>query len=341
MWAAYQADMGYASSPSSSKSAMSGMMSSYPSTPMAPTTMPNADLAAQTCQQAPHLEFFVAGIRERVQKLERSRGQINKDLADMLSETLDLQKRLGISDTQAQPMPGSRGYEAESLQDSSGPAGLVRGRGRIKTAPPQTLPQVPEDQPLPLGSKPQQSSKLLDTPPPGLSFAMPESLVLKTKELDGVQGSRIEWRIDSMKSKFKDCLVRPLVSPQFEAAGLPELRLMVFPNLSDLAGLTMREQKARYEARIAEGPLGGELKFKVVKDAVNRLLIKFNLFLGDAMKGPIEHDFAEHIMCGVDFSQDWLQLMTGGSLVVGVEIIEVNGVGAIAAAQAAGKGQAA
>ncbi|CAE6943031.1 unnamed protein product [Symbiodinium sp. CCMP2456] len=32
------------------------------------------------------------------------------------------------------------------------------------------------------------------------------------------------------------------------AGGLPELRLMVFPNLGDLDGLTMREQKARYEA---------------------------------------------------------------------------------------------
>lgn len=313
---------------------------------MALSTIPNADLAAQTCHQAPHLEVLVSGIRERVQKLERSRGQINKDLADMLSETLDLQKQLGLSDTQAQPMPGSVGYEVESLQESGGPPGLVRARGRIKTAPPQGLPQVPEDQPLPLGSKSQQSGKLLDTPPPGLGLAampekMPESLVLKTKEVGGVQASRIEWRIDSMKSKFKDCLVRPLVSAQFEAAGLPELRLMVFPNLSDLAGLTMREQKSRYEARIAEGPLGGELKFKVVMDAGTRLLVKFNLFLGDAMKGPIEHDFAEHIICGADFSQDWLQLMNGGSLVVGVEIIEVNGVGAVAAAEAAGKGQAA
>lgn len=302
---------------------------------MAPTTMPNADLASQTCHQAPHLEVLVSGIRDRVQKLERSRGQINKDLADMLNETLDLQKLLGISDTQAN--------EADSKQESSSsPPGLVRGRGRIKTAPPQGLPQVPEDHPLPLGSKPRQSAKLLDTPPPGLSpmpEKMPESVSIKTKELDGVQASRIEWRIDSMKSKFKDCLVRPLVSPQFEAAGLHELRLMVFPNLSDLAGLTMREQKSRYEARIAEGPLGGELKFKVVMDAGKRLLIKFNLFVGDAMKGPIEHDFAEHVISGADFSQDWLQLMNGGSLLVGVEIIEVNGVGAVAAAEAAGKGE--
>lgn len=77
-----------------------------------------------------------------------------------------------------------------------------------------------------------------------------------------------------------------MVSPQFEAGGLPELRLLarhllyggmhseVFPNLGDLEGLTMREQKSRYEAqhkeavpemgqvRFAEGPLSGALKFK-------------------------------------------------------------------------------
>ncbi|CAE7650216.1 unnamed protein product [Symbiodinium sp. CCMP2592] len=69
-----------------------------------------------------------------------------------------------------------------------------------------------------------------------------------------------------------------------EAGGLPELRLMVFPNLGDLDGLTMREQKARYEARFAEGPVSGAIKFKVVTETGSRLEIKFNLFIGDVVQ---------------------------------------------------------
>jgi len=158
---------------------------------------------------------------------------------------------------------------------------------------------------------------------------------MKTKEIDGISACRVEWRIDSIKTKFKDCLGRPLVSPQFEAGGLPELRLLVFPNLSDLDGLTMREQKARYEARFAEGPVSGSVKFKVVAEAGDGLEIKFNLFIGDVVQGPLVHNFADHVIAGFDFSHNWLDSMTAGSLTIGVEVIEINGLGAEDAAEAA------
>eukprot|EP00440_Ansanella_granifera_P005246 gb/GFBE01005690.1/.p1 GENE.gb/GFBE01005690.1/~~gb/GFBE01005690.1/.p1 ORF type:complete len:358 (+),score=58.65 gb/GFBE01005690.1/:1-1074(+) len=310
----------------------SGMMS-FGSTPLAPSTLPNADVAAQACHQAPALECHVQGIGLRVQKLERSRGQISKDLADMLTETYYLQKRAGIvDDTKAHLMAGSKGYDAESIVQDAGPPGLEKSRrgSRIKTAPASGLPQVPEGQPLLAKS---QTERIC--PPPGLALQLPESFSVKAKEIDGVQGCRVEWRIDGMKTKFKDCLVRPLVSPQFEAGGLPELRLMVFPNLGDIAGLTMREQKSRYEARIAEGPLNGALKFKVVTDVGDSLAIKFKLFIGNIVQGPMEHNFADHVIAGFDFSNNWLDLVQGGSLLVGVEIIAVNGIGAQAAAEAA------
>ncbi|CAL1140277.1 unnamed protein product [Cladocopium goreaui] len=283
--------------------------------PFTPSALPNADLAAQACHQAPQLESLVAGVSSRVQKLERSRGQISKDLADMLSETKQMQQIAGC--------------ESKASEEPEETVPTMRRGIRSKTVPAGNLPQVPEGGPL----RSFTSERLC--PPPGLALPVPESLSVKTKDIDGVAACRIEWRIDGIKTKFKDCLVRPLVSPQFEAAGLPELRLLVFPNLGDLDGLTMREQKSRYEVRFAEGPLSGSVKFKVVTETGGRLDIKFNLFIGDVVQGPLAHNFADHVMAGFDFSNNWLESSAVGSLTIGVEVIEVNGVGAEEAAEAA------
>eukprot|EP00439_Symbiodinium_sp_Y106_P022571 s359_g2.t2 len=283
----------------------------------------NADrfrLLRKTLLEAPQLQQWVQGVSTRIQKLERSRGQISKDLADMLAETKQLQKLAGCEEA-----TGSVSFDLEDPEP-----GVSRRGSRCKTVPAQTLPLVPEGQPLVSKSR---TERLMA--PPGLSLPLPESLSVKAKEIDGKSASRVEWRIDSIKTKFKDCLGRPLVSPQFEAGGLPELRLMVFPNLGDLDGLTMREQKARYEARFAEGPVSGAIKFKVVTETGSRLEIKFNLFIGDVVQGPLVHNFADHVIAGFEFSNNWLDSVAVGSLLVGVEVIEINGVGAEEAAEAA------
>ncbi|CAK9078477.1 unnamed protein product, partial [Durusdinium trenchii] len=254
---------------------------------------------------APQLELLVQGVSTRVQKLERSRGQISKDLSDMLLEVKQLQQIAGCD---------------EADEDEEELMTVARRGTRFKTVP-APLPQVPEGRPLTRA----HTERLC--PPPGLALPLPESLSVKPKDVDGVSACRVEWRIDSIKTKFKDCLVRPLVSPQFEAGGLPELRLLVFPNLGDLEGLTMREQKSRYEVRFADGsPLNGALKFKVVTEIGGRLDIKFNLFIGDVVQGPVEHNFADHVIAGFEFSNNWLESSSAGSLTVGVEVIEINGI---------------
>jgi hypothetical protein len=174
-------------------------------------------------------------------------------------------------------------------------------------------------------------------PPPGLSLPMaptsslPESLSVVHKAVNGAQVCRVEWRIDNVKTKFKDCVGRPLVSPQFEAAqghADAEIRgvLMVFPSLGDLNGLTMREQKSKYEQRIAES-LSGSLKFKVVAPFGDKLVIGFKLFVGSVLQGPYEHNFADHIIYGSEFENNWLDEINkkNGSLVVGVEMLTVQG----------------
>uniref|UniRef100_A0A7S4TBX9 Uncharacterized protein n=1 Tax=Alexandrium monilatum TaxID=311494 RepID=A0A7S4TBX9_9DINO len=308
---------------------LGGLMASFPGAPLAASTLPFADIAAHACNQAPALEAQVQTISSQLQKLERSRGQISKDIADMLGETRDLQRKVGLAEARKHASPtAATAFEAPAVmkEPADGPPGLGAARqpSRLKTVSPSSLPRVPEEQPL-LGKT--QTERI--PPPPGLSLPLPESLVVLPKEVDGREITRVEWRIDNVKAKLKDCgHQRPLVSPQFEAGGLSELRLMVFLNLGlGVSGLTMREQKSRYEALIAEGPLSGALKFKVVTNFSDWLVVSFNLFVGGIVQGPIEHNFAEHIVHGLDFKDNWIGQIKNGSLVVGVEMLAVHGPG--------------
>jgi len=267
---------------------------------------------------------MVQHLGTRVQKLERSKGQISKDLCEMLRESYEMNRRLdsekggGVATSPRKGVAPSEHKSEEDVPASAAsdkaiapPPGLAADISapplqRLKTAPPseQTTARRAEGLPMPL----------------------PEALqVQETVADNGDIVYMVKWRIDNVKSKFKDCIGRPLVSPQFEAGELAELRLMVFPNIGIDSSSTMRDQKARFEAVIAEGPLKGALKFKVVGgQGVERLLIDFSLFVGGAKQGPMQHNFAEHIIKGCDFNNNWLQEMDHGALTVGVEILKIN-----------------
>merc|ERR1719265_3007075 len=62
--------------------------------------------------------------------------------------------------------------------------------------------------------------------------------------------TRMTWRIDNVRTKLKSCAGKALVSPPFEAFGMPDMRLMVFPSAEQHRGLKTREQKAQYENMI-------------------------------------------------------------------------------------------
>lgn len=275
----------------------------------------------------------------RVQKLERSRGQISKDINDMLFESREMRKHLGIDAGAAEVQKVHVAPLAPGLVeaiDAADPVAVGRKGSRTKTAPPPSLPTSASG--VDSGSGSGAASPAAATvsrrvakatterilPPPGLSMPLPESLAVTRRVVDGADVSRVEWRIDNAKAKFKDCVGRPLVSPPFEVAGLEDCRLMVAPSLGlDVSGLSMREQKSKYEARIAEGPLNGVLKFKVVTSGGEELVVKFSLFVGSVSKGPLTHDFAEHIIQGAEFPSDWLDELQGAALVVGVEVLGV------------------
>lgn len=80
---------------------------------------------------------------------------------------------------------------------------------------------------------------------------------------------------------------RPLVSPPFAARGLPNLRLMVFPDAREAAkGVRQRERKGLYATMVKKGPVHASLKLKAdcLQDAT---VLRFHLTVGTVRCGPL------------------------------------------------------
>lgn len=156
-----------------------------------------------------------------------------------------------------------------------------------------------------------------------------EGVVVSPSEVAGKPCERAEWRIGSLRKKLKECMGRPLVSPPFNAHGLANLRLMVFPDAKEpMKGMRSRRQKEQYTAMVSQGPLHGALRFKAAGLAEGSV-VTFCLTLGDIRRGPYAIDFSEQAVHGCsDFGVDWLEQVDskgdGGGLTVGVEVLDVQ-----------------
>lgn len=184
-------------------------------------------------------------------------------------------------------------------------------------------------------------------PPPGLaaeqSLAGPrvaKSVVPVATELDlppgikifgvdyaGSMCTRVEWRIDDLNGKLQASMGRPLVSPPFAALGLPNLRLMVFPDGREtMKNARSSERKGLYTQMIKKGPLHGSLKLKA--DCLQcATVMTVNLLVGQVRAGPLVYDFSEQAIHGLeDLGVDWLKQVdkSNGSLTVGIEILDVR-----------------
>jgi len=266
---------------------------------------------AQQCQAR------IQQVSSRVQKLERSRGQISKDIGDMLKEAQEWRR---VAEGGGKQRPDSPDAKA-----SAEPLKLPLSRGL-------TAPQMSTGLATPVA---QIQTSI--TPPPGLGmdqshFAMPsEQLTVTTEEVDGGRKHIVKWRIDRVEQKLRESIGRSLVSQAFpveeDTVKLSELRLMVTPSLGlDGGSTTMKAEKARYEAKVKERNLTGSVKLKVVNNFDDSLNVTFSLFAGSEKQGPLEHNFADRIMFGCDFTNNWLQDAENGVLVVGVEILSISAV---------------
>jgi len=309
---------------------MAAMSQTFPSMPAGAD--PEGMVTHQGLSQCAPLKQKNDNLFSRIQKLERSRGQINKDIADMLKEAQDWNRKSG-SEVKMLPRP-ERPLSDPTSNRPPAAAPKPSVPARIEGAYPSMERPTPEPNKRPLKempalARPTSGPARLVTPPPGLGAQEAPQLTVSEEKEDGKTVHKVKWRIDRVESKFRDCIGRPHVSQPFEVKGevdLPELRLMVIPNLGqDITGLTMKEQKSRYEAVIKEGPLTGALKLKVVNNVGNRLMITFNLVVGSVKKGPFVENFADRIIHGYDFENNWLEEIESESLTVGVEILAVNG----------------
>eukprot|EP00927_Polykrikos_kofoidii_P009818 TRINITY_DN14113_c0_g1_i1.p1 TRINITY_DN14113_c0_g1~~TRINITY_DN14113_c0_g1_i1.p1 ORF type:complete len:555 (+),score=86.89 TRINITY_DN14113_c0_g1_i1:79-1743(+) len=153
----------------------------------------------------------------------------------------------------------------------------------------------------------------------------PPGMFINLGEVNGEVCTKVEWRIEDLRGRLQASMGRPLVSPSFLAAGLPNLRLMVFPDAREaVKSARSRERKGMYAAMVKKGPLYGSLKLKA--DCLERAtVLKFYLSCGSARRGPFVYNFAEQAIHGCDdFGVDWLKQVEdmSGCLSVSVEILK-------------------
>jgi len=155
------------------------------------------------------------------------------------------------------------------------------------------------------------------------SVEMPPGIKSSLVDINGLSFARVEWQIEDVRAKLQASMGRPLVSPPFTILGLPNLRLMVFPDARDLVkNAKSRERKGMYAAMVKKGPLYGALKLKA-ESLDHATVIQFHLTVGAVRRGPFTYDFSDSAIHGCDdFCADWLKQIneTNGCLRVGIEI---------------------
>lgn len=144
---------------------------------------------------------------------------------------------------------------------------------------------------------------------------------------------RAEWRIEDFRAKLQACMGRPLVSPPFTAHGLPNLRLMVFPDAREAVKTARsRDRKGIYASMVKKGPLHGALRLKVP----HSIALNFHLTVGDERRESFCYDFSKQAIHGCDdFGVDWLKQVDDGTdcIRIGVEILEGGGAVGYSSAQ--------
>jgi hypothetical protein len=155
----------------------------------------------------------------------------------------------------------------------------------------------------------------------------PQGITICSAEVGGQPCTRVEWKIDDFSGKLQASMGRPVVSPAFDACGLSNLRLMVFPDARDtVKSARSHERKSLYANMVKKGPLYGSLKLKADGLEMPTVMV-FSLVVGNVRCGPNTYDFSEQAVCGLDdFGVDWLQQVDkpSGALRASIEIFNVR-----------------
>jgi hypothetical protein len=214
--------------------------------------------------------------------------------------------------------PGDNALTEEPQKISAHP-----GPSPLLALPPGLLGMPDTTMVAPVPPGPVQRS----TPLPVVASHAPQGMSICSAEVDGAPCTRIEWKIDDFSGKLQASMGRPVVSPAFDACGLSNMRLMVFPDARDaVKSARSHERKSLYANMVKKGPLYGSLKLKVDGLEVPTIM-SFSMLVGNVRSGPSLYDFSEQAVCGLaDFGVDWLQQVdkASGALRASIEIFEVR-----------------
>lgn len=240
-------------------------------------------------------------------------------------ETLDLPPHLSSIADQFSDLDPAWPQESKYFQ----PAPVLQSAPVLQTAP--VPPGLAAEQPL---AGPTMETKkgamniaTANTANTANDLELPPGIKIFGFQAGGPKCTRVEWKIDDLNGKLQASMGRPLVSPPFAALGLPNLRLMVFPDGREvMKNARSSERKGLYTQMIKKGPLHGALKLKA--DCLQcATVMTVNLIVGEVRAGPLVYDFSEQAIHGLDdFGIDWLRQVErfSGSLTVGIEILEVR-----------------
>ena len=147
----------------------------------------------------------------------------------------------------------------------------------------QPPPGLAAEQPL-AGPKVAQNAPK-SVVPVASDVELPPGIKIFGIDYAGSMCTRVEWRIDDLNGKLQASMGRPLVSPPFAALGLPNLRLMVFPDGREtMKNARSSERKGLYTQMIKKGPLHGSLKLKA--DCLQcATVMTVNLLVGQVLQG--------------------------------------------------------
>lgn len=208
------------------------------------------------------------------------------------------------------------------------PPGLTLARAASLAGEDAGFIAKPAGSPRPLALGLQEKTSFMEESAALANDEASQGITVGPIEVNGMQCARAEWKIEDLRGKLQASMGRPLVSPPFAARGLPNLRLMVFPDAKEaVKGVRSRERKGLYAAMVRKGPLHGALRLKA--DCLEfDTVLRFYLTVGSVRQGPFTYDFSERAIHGCDdFGTDWLKQVdeTTGNLNVGVEILGVEG----------------
>jgi len=128
-----------------------------------------------------------------------------------------------------------------------------------------------------------------------------EGVQVSSKQDTGVMRHHVQWDLVQFRKRARQSFGKALLSPVFTAGGLSNMRLMLFPNLSNSAMSSKgqsRNLRAKYRQRLENCAVSAEIKVKAQGLAPD--LRRISAAVDGTHGQPVECDFSQQVIasCG-------------------------------------------